>query len=119
MTNIPKTLQVKGNGSDEPGGSGKGRKLRANARNDFTKLKPITLFGWEGAPYVKVVRETLSELGLAHILVNCANGSMNRDVLMKRTKGVFQAPYIIDPNTGVEMFESAEIVKYLEQVYTA
>lgn len=37
---------------------------------------------------------------------------------MKRTKGYFQAPYLVDPNTGIEMFESAEIVKYLEQTYT-
>ena len=30
----------------------------------------------------------------------------------------FQVPYIEDPNTGVNMFESAEIVKYLLAVYT-
>ena len=29
-----------------------------------------------------------------------------------------QVPYISDPNTGVEMFESAEIVKYLLDTYT-
>ena len=27
-------------------------------------------------------------------------------------------PYISDPNTGVDMFESAEIVKYLLDTYT-
>jgi hypothetical protein len=27
-------------------------------------------------------------------------------------------PYIEDPNTGINMFESAEIVKYLMAVYT-
>ena len=36
---------------------------------------------------------------------------------MKKT-GLFQVPFIVDPNTGVEMFESAEIVKYLNEVYT-
>lgn len=28
-----------------------------------------------------------------------------------------QVPYLIDPNTGVKMFESAQIVKYLNQQY--
>jgi glutathione S-transferase len=26
-------------------------------------------------------------------------------------------PYLVDPNTGVEMFESADIVRYLEETY--
>lgn len=28
-----------------------------------------------------------------------------------------QVPYLVDPNTGVKMFESAEIVKYLKKQY--
>lgn len=28
-----------------------------------------------------------------------------------------QAPYLEDPNTGVQMFESAEIVEYLKATY--
>lgn len=30
-----------------------------------------------------------------------------------------QVPYLEDPNTGVEMFESAEIIEYLKQTYAA
>ena len=30
----------------------------------------------------------------------------------------FQVPFLVDPNTGVELFESPEILDYLEQVYT-
>lgn len=37
----------------------------------------------------------------------------NRKLLFERT-GRVQLPYLIDPNTGSEMFESAEIVNYLE-----
>jgi glutaredoxin len=98
-------------------GQSSGSKLRIDARPDAVKLKPITIWGWEGAPYVKDVRKTLTELGLAHIFVNCANGSQNRNSLIQKTK-LFQVPYIVDPNTGVEMFESKEIVKYLESTYT-
>jgi len=28
-----------------------------------------------------------------------------------------RVPYLIDPNTGVQMFESAEIVAYLDRTY--
>ena len=28
-----------------------------------------------------------------------------------------QVPYLVDPNSGVEMFESADIVAYLEAHY--
>lgn len=57
----------------------RGSKLRSNARTDATLLKPITLYGWEGeTKFVQPVRETLTELGLSHIFVNCANGSLNR-----------------------------------------
>ena len=31
--------------------------------------------------------------------------------------GEVMVPFIEDPNTGVEMFESREIVKYLEKEY--
>jgi len=98
-------------------GSGGGPKIRKDARPDFAKLKPIVLYGWEGAPYVKPVREALTALALAHVMVNCAQGSSNRSKLQSKA-GTFQVPYIEDPNTGVAMFESVEIIKYLEQTYT-
>lgn len=80
-------------------------------------LSPLLLWGFEGSPFVRPVRETLSSLGLRHQLVNCARGSLNRDRLFQRT-GRFQVPYLEDPNTGVRMFESGEIVKYLLAAYT-
>jgi len=109
-SSIPKSLL--GNGSK--GASKSDRK----ARWDSTKMLPITLFGWEGAQYVKPVRDALTQLGLSHVMINCAAGSGNRSKLTSKTGGVFQVPYISDPNTGVDMFESAEIVKYLTQTYT-
>eukprot|EP01040_Poterioochromonas_malhamensis_P001093 gene1093-1160_t len=94
-----------------------GSKLLPNARNDVFDLKPLTLWGYEGSPFVKIVRETLNSLGLCHILINCARGSANREKLYQITKR-FQVPYLQDPNTGIDMFESPEIVKYLKSVYT-
>lgn len=92
-------------------------RLQANARDDITKIKPLTLWGYEGSPFVRPVRETLCSLGLRHVMVYCARGSQNRDVMFKKT-GRFQVPYLDDPNTGVNMFESSAIVQYLQQVYT-
>lgn len=88
--------------------------LPAEVRN---QLQTITLWGFEGSPFVRPVRETLCALGLRHRLITCARGSQNRDKLFALT-GRFQAPYLQDPNTGVNMFESGDIVKYLHAAYS-
>ncbi|KAG8048311.1 hypothetical protein GUJ93_ZPchr0008g12926 [Zizania palustris] len=62
--------------------------------------------------------EALVELELPHLLHSCARGSPKRQDFLKKY-GAFQAPYIEDPNTGVNMFESAEIVDYLRATYAA
>ena len=46
----------------------------------------------------------------------CPRGSTKRDELLEKT-GRFQVPFLEDPNTGVEMFESASMVTYLEETY--
>ncbi|XP_057777926.1 uncharacterized protein LOC130996649 isoform X2 [Salvia miltiorrhiza] len=82
--------------------------------------KPLEIWAYEASPFCKVVREVLVELELPHILhrlhFSCARGSPKRQVLYERV-GHFQVPYLEDPNTGVEMFESAEIVDYLKATY--
>ncbi|XP_024458235.2 uncharacterized protein LOC7492255 [Populus trichocarpa] len=80
--------------------------------------KPLELWAYEGSPFCKIVREVLVELELPHIFRSCARGSPKRQILFEKA-GHFQAPYIEDPNTGVQMFESAEIVEYLKVTYAA
>ena len=70
------------------------------------------------SPFVRPVREKLCSLCLPHVIVPTARGSANRDRLIQRTGKQFQVPYLVDPNTGVELFESPEILEYLESVYT-
>lgn len=94
-----------------------GAQRQPNARPDNEKMQPIEIWGYEASPFVKPVREKLCSLALPHKMVSAARGSANRDVLFAKT-GRFQVPYISDPNTGVEMFESIDIVKYLDDVYT-
>ena len=94
-----------------------GRTQQSNARPDNAAMKPIELWGYECSPFVRPVKEKLAELGLPHKVVSCSRGSKNRDAMVERT-GRFQVPFIIDENTGIEMFEGPEIVDYLEAVYT-
>jgi glutathione S-transferase len=70
----------------------------------------------EGSPYCRKVRETLSELDLEYIVRNVPKGSPKRAELKKRG-GKVQVPYLIDPNSKVEMYESDDIVAYLEKQY--
>ncbi|KAJ1419553.1 Thioredoxin-like superfamily [Sesbania bispinosa] len=78
--------------------------------------KPLIVWAYEGSPFCKLVREVLVELELPHLLRSCARGSPKRNILYQRT-GHFQASFLEDPNTGVEMFESAEIIEYLKATY--
>jgi glutathione S-transferase len=92
-------------------------KRKETARPDNEDMEPLELWGYESSPFVRPVRETLGSLCLPHVMVSCPRGSGNRDKMMERT-GRFQVPFLVDPNTGIEMFEGPEIVRYLEAVYT-
>jgi len=94
-----------------------GARRQENARPDNEEMKPLELWGYECSPFVRPVREKLGSLCLPHRMVSCSRGSANRDKLVEKT-GRFQVPYLVDPNTGIEMFEGPEIAEYLEQVYT-
>jgi glutathione S-transferase len=94
-----------------------GRTRQQNARPDNEEMTPLELWAYESSPFVRPVREKLSNLCLPHVLVSCSRGSANRDRMVEKT-GRFQVPFLFDPNTNVEMFEGAEIVEYLEAVYT-
>ncbi len=90
---------------------------QSNSRQDNGSMKPLELWAYECSPFVRPVKEKLSALGLPHTVVSCSRGSKNRDRMIDKV-GRFQVPYLVDANTGVDMFEGAEIVKYLEAVYT-
>mmetsp|Transcript_27376 Transcript_27376/g.43076 ORF Transcript_27376/g.43076 Transcript_27376/m.43076 type:complete len:331 (-) Transcript_27376:374-1366(-) len=113
---IPNSLQ--GVGSTIT--AGLGSIFRAGKGSKYVKAsipeQPLEFWGYEGSPFTKVVRERLVELELPHLYRTAARGSPTRQALKDRT-GRFQVPYLEDPNTGVKMFESAEIVEYLDNTY--
>ena len=93
-------------------------RLGAGGSYEFANIpeKPLVLWAYEGSPFCKVVRERLSALELEHVLMHTPRGSENRQKLWKKT-GRFQVPYLEDPNTGVNLFESEAIVEYLNKQY--
>ena len=109
------------------------------ARPSKAPAQPLELFSFESSPFSRLVREVLSELELPYLLRNTGKGhwkdmgppglrdnfhkapkdtTRNRKVLFERT-GRVQLPYLVDPNTGTEMYESADIIRYLETTYGA
>ena len=78
--------------------------------------KPLELYSFEASPYCRLVREVLTELEIPYLLHNVAKKSRKRDAFVARS-GKMMVPYLVDPNTGKEMFESADIVRYFEQTY--
>jgi glutathione S-transferase len=95
-----------------------GRGTRCRAAHARAPLKPLTLYNMEGSPYCRKVRETLSELDLEYIVHNVPKGSPKRAELKERG-GKVQVPYVVDPNSGSEMYESDDIVAYLNARYGA
>jgi len=75
--------------------------------------RPLELYEFEVCPYCRIAREALSALSLAPIVYPCPRGGTLFREKVKREGGRYQFPYLVDPNTGVAMYESADIVEYL------
>jgi len=91
--------------------------------------KMIELWGYENSPFCAVVLEALGSLEIAYKLITVPhNCEFKRDEFRKRfgdrisdiRKGfsMIQVPLLLDPNNGVEMFESKDIVAYLHKTYS-
>ena len=79
--------------------------------------KTLQLYDIENCPYCRLVREALTELDLDAEIYPCPKqGERFRPEVVERG-GKAQFPYLVDPNTGVEMYESLDIVEYLFDTY--
>ena len=92
--------------------AGNGRSVRRSR----APAQLLELWSFELSPYSRRVREVLSELELPYVLHNLGIHSPNRAAFVERA-GKMQVPYLEDPNTGVKMYESRDIVVYLDQTY--
>lgn len=100
---------------------------------------PLVLYSFESSPYSRFVRETLCELEIPYLLINLGKqqvgelgpatnrlhfGDYNPLPNTKRAQffeehGTVQVPFIKDPNTHTDLFESKAIVSYLINTYAA
>lgn len=108
-----------------------------NARPSSPATEPLVLYSFESSPFSRIVRELLCELELPYFLINLgkqqradmgpAKLRMNvgpytpvenskREAFLKQ-HGNVQVPFLEDPNTGVALFESGDIVDYLKREY--
>lgn len=88
------------------------------ARSSREPAQPLELWSFEASIYSRLVREALCELELPYLLHNVAKGSPRRETFVARS-GKMMVPYLVDPNTGRALFESADIVRYLNETYGA
>ncbi len=91
---------------------GRGGRKRPNRAPD----KPLELWSFEASPYCRIAREALSELEIPYLLHNVGKRGASRPAF-EAMSGRMMVPYLKDPNTGAAMFESTDIVKYLNDTY--
>ncbi len=110
----------------------------SRARASRAPEKPLELYGFESSPYCRLAREALCELELPYLLHNVGKRGEKRPAFVARSgelhvaagaaprreshaarlrHATLQVPYLVDPNTGTAMFESADIVAYLNKTY--
>ncbi|WP_129112964.1 glutathione S-transferase N-terminal domain-containing protein [Halegenticoccus tardaugens] len=82
----------------------------------------LELYQAEGCPYSENVREKLSELGVSYVAHNPR--THDGDVLNEGTHGELtalggrdQIPYLVDHRREEAMYESDDIVAYLDEHY--
>ena len=105
-------------GSMLASGTRLGRGARCRVTVPHASLRPLTLWNMEGSPYCRKVREALTECDVEYVVRNVPRGSPKRAELERRG-GKVQVPFLLDPNTGTEMYESDDIVAYLRGQYGA
>ncbi len=79
--------------------------------------RPLELYGFEACASCRRVRQVLCELGLDYLHRSCPWGEARNRKQLEARGGKVQLPYLIDPNLGVELYESAAIVEHLERHY--
>ncbi len=92
--------------------------LGTHAEPSRAPTLPLELWSFEASPFCRIVREKLCTLELPYRLHNVGKGSPRRAAFEARSRKL-QVPYLVDPNTDAALFESADIVAYLERTYRA
>ncbi|KAJ6757835.1 THIOREDOXIN FAMILY PROTEIN, partial [Salix koriyanagi] len=68
--------------------------------------KPLQLYEFEACPFCRRVREAMTELDLSTEVYPCPKGSVRHREIVRKIGGKEQFPFLVDPNTGVSIYES-------------
>ena len=79
--------------------------------------KHLQLYEFEACPFCRLVREALTELDLDALIYPTPHGGQRFRPKVEKLGGRQQFPYLVDPNTGESMYESADIIAYLYRHY--
>ena len=77
----------------------------------------IELYEFEACPYCRKVREAVAILDLDVLFYPCPKGSTKYRPMVQELGGKAQFPYMRDPNTGVNIYESDDIIQYMFDTY--
>jgi len=92
----------------------RGTNARDAAKQPARHLK---LYEFEACPYCRLVREALTELDLDALIYPTPHGGTRFRPKVAAMGGMQQFPFLVDPNTGESMYESADIIDYLYRRY--
>ena len=102
------------------------RPLPPFAKGNILPKKRLILYEYEGCPFCRVVRETLSLLSIDVLIYPCPRETLKRYGHLehsrfrgevKRLGNKVMFPYLVDENTGKSMYESKDIMLYLWKHY--
>ncbi|GAX74499.1 hypothetical protein CEUSTIGMA_g1948.t1 [Chlamydomonas eustigma] len=79
--------------------------------------KLLELYEFEGCPFCKKVREAVTILDLDVIVRPCPRDGTTWRPQAIQIGGKSMFPFLVDPNTGNQMYESDDIIKYLFSQY--
>src|SRR5262249_59781245 len=79
--------------------------------------QPLAVYDFEACPFCRKAREALSILDLDAMVYPCPKGGPRFREEVRRRGGKTLFPYLVDPNSGTEMYESDDIVRYLFTTY--
>lgn len=78
----------------------------------------LELYQKEGCPYCQKVRAKMTELDLDYICRNVRDENSKKEALITKLGGKVQVPFLVDTDKDVSMYESEDIIKYLEENYS-
>ncbi|NBD73796.1 hypothetical protein GVX82_02015 [Patescibacteria group bacterium] len=77
----------------------------------------LTLYMKTGCPFCEKVRTFTDEHDIAFTEKNIADADVAEELIERG--GTRQVPYLVDDTSGVEMYESDDIISYLAQHYVS